>query len=303
MTARELLERYALRKGLKAKSVALYEMLLGRLDAFLGHPATVADLDDLVISRYLKWRAETPGWKGRIPSPASVKKDAVMISAMWNYAARKKWAAEFPELPRIKVPRKIPLGRAYTSTDVSALVRRAMMRCGRTGGLPSNWWWSTLIYAAYCTGERFEALTSLRWGQVDLDARRVVFLAATRKGATRDIQRQITPDLAEMLAAHRRDASELVWPWDRRTKSHWASLKVLCRTAKVQYRGFHGFRRTAASYAALAGGKAAATQLLDHSDPNLQQVYIDPIICPSDTDSTKALPPLDLGPRPPNKPR
>jgi len=45
----------------------------------------------------------------------------------------------------------------------------------------------------------------------------------------------------------------------------------------------------------LAGGRAAATQLLDHSDPNLQRVYVDPAICPSDSDSTAALPPLDLG--------
>jgi integrase len=75
----------------------------------------------------------------------------------------------------------------------------------------------------------------------------------------------------------------------------------LCRTAGVQYRGFHGLRRTAASYAALAGGAAAATQLLDHSDPNLQRVYVDPLICPQEGNSTAALPPLDLGG--PGKPR
>jgi integrase len=309
MPMRELVERYALLRSLKGKSVALYAMLIDRLEAFLGREATVADLDDLLISKYLRWRAETPGWKGRIPSPASVQKDKVMLAAVWNYAARKRIVAEFPELPRIKVPKKIPTGRAYTAEDVATLVRRAQRRCGKTGGLPSGWWWSTLLYAAYCTGERFEALTSLRWGQVDLDRRAVVFLGSTRKGSTRDIERQITADLAAMLAVHRGPDDALVWPWDRRSKSHWASLKVLCRTSKVRYRGFHGFRRTAASYAALAGGTAAATQLLDHSDPNLQRVYVDPTICPTGMDSTAALPPLDLnGPPPcddgpPRKPR
>ena len=83
----------------------------------------------------------------------------------------------------------------------------------------------------------------------------------------------------------------------------WASLKILCRIAAVQYRGFHGLRRTAASYAALAGGTAAATQLLDHSDPNLQQVYVDPLICPTDNGSIAGLPPLDLGDHGPGKPR
>lgn len=298
LTLSDLLERYALMRSLKGKSVELYEMLIARLSRFLGREATVADLDDLVISRYLRWRAETPGWKGRVPSPASVQKDRVMLAAIWTYAARKRLAAEFPELPRIKVPKRIPTGRAYTADDVAALIRTAKRRKGKTGGLPSSWWWQTLLYCIYCTGERFEAATSLRWGDVDLAGCRVIYRGETRKGATRDIERQITPQLAKMLAEHQGPDNALVWPWDRRSRSQWASLKVLCRSAKVKYRGFHGLRRTAASYAALAGGRAAATQLLDHSDPNLQRVYVDPAICPTESNSTAALPPLDLGEEP-----
>lgn len=298
MTIREVFERYALLRELKPKTIALYGMLWDRFERFLGRPSTVKDFDDLIVSRYLRWRAETPGWRGRLPSPASVRKDRVMLAAVWTYAARKKWAADFPELPRIKVPTRLPVGRAYTSSDVAQLIRTANKRIGRTGGLPSRWWWATLIYTAVCTGERFSALTGLRWAQVDLDRRRVIFLAATRKGQTRDIERAITPRLAVMLAAHRREPGDLVWPWDRKSRSQWASLKVLCRSAGVTYRGFHGLRRTAASYAALAGGSAAATRLLDHSDPHLQSVYVDPLICPSDTNSVSALPEMDLEERP-----
>jgi len=301
MTLRELVERYALLRGLKSKTVSLYGMLVDRVERFLGHEATVKDLDDLVIARYLRWRAETPGWRGRLPSPASVRKDRVMLAAVWTYAARKRLAVEFPELPTIKVPKRLPTGRAYTAEDVAALVRQARHRNGYIDGLPAAWWWGTLIYAIYCTGERYEATTSLRWADVDLAGRRVIFRGETRKGSTRDIERQITPDLAAMLAQHRREDHQLVWPWDRRSRSQWTSLKLLCKSAGVKYRGFHGLRRTAASYAALAGGRAAATQLLDHSDPNLQRVYVDPVICPNDSDSTAALPPLDLNG--PGKPR
>lgn len=301
MPLSELLERYALMRSLKPKSIDLYEMLIARFERFLGRDATVEDLDDLVVSRYLRWRSETPGWFNRIPSPASVQKDRVMLAAIWTYAARKRLAAEFPELPRIKVPKRIPTGRAYTADDVSALIRQAMKRKGQTGGVPSSWWWSTLLYTIYCTGERFEAATSIRWGDVDLDRRRVIYRGETRKGSTRDIERQITQDLAKMLAEHQGPPNALVWPWDRRSRSQWASLKILCRSAKVRYRGFHGLRRTAASYAALAGGRAAATQLLDHSDPNLQRVYVDPAICPNESNSTTALPTLDLT-EPPEKP-
>lgn len=294
MNVRELTERYALLRELKPHTRGLYEMLWGRFEGFLGRPATVADLDDVVVARYLRWRAETPGFRGRLPSAATVRKDRVMLQAVWTYAARKRWAADFPELPKIKVPRRLPVGRAYTAADVSALIRTAKRRIGKTGGLPSRWWWSTLVYAAVCTGERFTALTLLRWAQVDLERCRVVFLGSTRKGCTRDIERAITPQLAGMLLEHRRGPDDLVWPWDRKARSQWASLQVLCRSAGVEYRGFHGLRRTAASFAALAGGSAAATALLDHSDPKLQLVYVDPLICPAESSGVEWLPTLDI---------
>ena len=117
MTLAELFERYADLRNLNPKTSALYSMLLERLRAHLGHEPTVDDLDDLVISRYLRARA-TQSWAGKVVRPASVQKDKVMIQAVWNLAARKRWAKDFPELPRIKVSKSIPVGRAYSAGDV-----------------------------------------------------------------------------------------------------------------------------------------------------------------------------------------
>jgi len=298
MTLEELFSRYGDLRNLDAKSMVLYDMLLKRLRAHLGREPTVADLDDLTISRYLRARASDT-WAGRTIRPASVQKDKVMLQAAWSLAARKRWVAEFPELPRIRVAKSIPTGRAYTAEDVATLIRRARHRQGTTGGVASGWWWSTLIYAAYCTGERATALLSLRWAQVDTARRRLLFLGATRKGSTRDIERDITADLAEILEARRGQPDELVWVWDRHRGSLWTSLKLLCRLAGVRYRGFHGFRRTRASYAALAGGTAAATQVLDHSDPRLQERYVDPTICPREESGVDVMPHLDLDDRRP----
>jgi hypothetical protein len=64
-------------------------------------------------------------------------------------------------LPRIKVAKSLPTGRAYTAEDVAKMIRQARHRRGRTGGKLSCWWWATLIYMAYCTGERAAALLSL----------------------------------------------------------------------------------------------------------------------------------------------
>jgi integrase len=294
MTLAELFERYSDLRNLNPKTVALYGMLLDRLRAHLGHEPTVNDLDDLVISRYLRARA-TQSWAGKTVRPASVQKDKVMIASVWNLAARKRWARDFPELPRIKVAKSIPTGRAYTAEDVAKMIRQARHRRGRTGGKLSCWWWSTLLYMAYCTGERATALLSLRWGELDLERRRVVFKGETRKGQTHDIERDFTEQLAGILLPQRGQPDELVWHWDRARGSLWTSLKLLCRLAGVRYRGFHGLRRTRASYAALAGGTAAATQVLDHSDPRLQERYVDSQICPTEQSSVDCLPPLDLG--------
>jgi integrase len=293
MTLAELFERYADLRNLNPKTMLLYSMLLDRLRAFLGHEPTVLDLDDLVISRYLRARA-TQSWAGKVVRPASVQKDKVMLAAVWNLAARKRWAKDFPELPRIKVSKSIPTGRAYTAEDVAKMIRQARHRRGRTGGKLSCWWWSTLLYMAYCTGERATALLSLKWGELDLERRRVVFKGETRKGQTHDIERDFTEQLAGMLAQQRGQPDELVWHWDRARGSLWTSLKLLCRLSGVRYRGFHGLRRTRASYAALAGGTAAATQVLDHSDPRLQERYVDSQICPTEQSSVDCLPPLDL---------
>jgi len=294
MTLAELFERYGDLRNLDRKTMLLYAGLLERLRTFLGHEPTTADLDDLVISRYLRARASDT-WNGKTIKPASVQKDKVMLQACWNLAARKRWVAEFPELPRIKVPKSVPMGRAYTAEDVAKLIRRARHRIGTTGGQPSAWWWSTLIYMAYCTGERATAMLSLRWSELDTARRRVLFLGSTRKGQTRDIERDFTADLAAILEVRRRPPEDLVWRWDRHRGSLWTSLKLMCRLAGVKYRGFHGFRRTRASYAALAGGTAAATQVLDHSDPKLQERYVDPTICPSEQSPVDVMPPLDLG--------
>lgn len=297
MTLRELTVRYARLKELSPKTISLYGMMWDRYERFLGRPAVVADLNEDTVSEYVEWRKVTPGWRGRLPAPATVRRDRNMIRATWEYAARRKFADDFPVVPTVKVPEKLPIGRAYTADEVSLLIRKARHRIGKTGGLPSCWWWSTLLYAAVCSGERFEALTSIRWKEVDLERCKMVFLAGTRKNRTRDIERSITPQLAAMLLEHRRGPDDLVWPWDRKSRSHWASLQVLCRTAGVEYRGrgFHGFRRMAASYIAAKFGPAAATELLDHYDPRLQRVYVDPLIAPSGFDSLAGLPPLDLG--------
>ena len=286
-----LIDRYAPLHDLCDKTIHLYKMTLDRFGEFLGHTPVLTDLDDLIVCKFLRWRAVTPH-RGRLCSHGSVLKDRSQLVAIFNWAAKKRLVPEFPSLPRMKSSQKLP--RAYTVSDVSKLILKARRRRGLTGGKPSGWWWSGLIYCGWCTGERIGAMLQLRWRDVDLDARRIVFVASTRKGHTRDIARSITPDLAEQLRLHVGQPGDLVWHWDRHPISLFPSLACLAKAAGVTPRGFHGLRKSGASYLKAAGGDP--TKFLDHSNPKITlEHYIDETIGGAGEDALTLLPKLDLG--------
>jgi len=290
-TIRDLLtERYAPLHNLSERTVRLYGLTIDRFRDFLGREPLVADLEDLTLAKFLRWRAATPH-RGRVPSTNSVIKDRTQLLAIANHAAKKR-QIEFVTLAKARPVERTP--RGYTSDDVSRMIRVARERQGRTGGIPSGWWWPTIIYTGWVTAGRLGEMLALRWAQVDLEERTVLFLAETRKGHTRDVVRSITPELAAWLAQQRRGAADRVWPWDRLPTSIWPSLQLICQRAGVTYRGFHGLRKASASYYTAAGGDA--TQLLDHDRPSTtRKSYLDPSIVRGGPSAAELLPPLDLG--------
>lgn len=304
-----LIDQIAVLKNLAPRTVTLYGETLDRFRDHLGHEATIDDLDDLVVARFLRWRAQQPNYrtKGRKGplSPASVAKDSAHIRTLWNWCARKRMKRangellEFPDYARPKVPRPRPV--AYTAEELQQLLDTARHRKGYVSGVPAAWLWPTMLKAMFETGERVGAVLALRWGEVDLDRRTLTFLAATRKGHRETITRAISPELAAALAARRRAPGQLVWPWleDRKMISAYGSLRVLCRTAGVPYHPFHSIRKATASYLKRAG-VSAKVQLGHSSEEMAENHYYDQRITgvPSALDH---LPPLDLGG--PGKPR
>ncbi len=295
MTMRQVLERYAVLQNLSDRTVVLYGHTLDRFRDHLGHEPTLDDLDDMVVAGFLRWRAVTPH-KYRKVSAASVAKDKSQLTALANWAAKKRLKrssgepVEFLSLPRSRKIRHAP--QAYTADEVGKLIRMARQRQGTITGQPAGWWWSTLLYTAWQTAERIGALLALKWADVDTEGRTVLFRAETRKGRCEDLQRAITDDLAQLLAERRLADRELVWAWDRQYTSLWPSLKLMCERAGVRGTGFHRLRKASASYVALGGGDA--TQHLGHSSSEMtRQHYLDPRITAS-KHAVDFLPPLDL---------
>ena len=277
MTLRELLvERIANLKNLSARSVTMYESTLDRFRDHLGHEPTLDDLDDLKVAKFLRWRGTTVHDQRRgLISPASLAKDSAHLRTIWNWCARKRMKRadgeliEFPDYSRPRVPKPVP--KAYKADELSRLVAHAKCRKGYVKGKPAAWYWTTKIQAMFQTGERIGAMMEIRWSEVDLERHTLTFLAATRKGHRETITRPITPELSKMLAAQKGAPSERVWPWldDREMLSCYASLKVLCRVAGVDYKPFHAIRKSTASYLKRAG--ISAKKQLGHSSEEMAE--------------------------------
>ena len=133
MTLREILERYSILQNLSDRTITLYGHTLDQFAEHLGHEPTLDDIDDLVVAGFLRWRAATPRKRGK-PSAASVAKDKSQLTALANWAAKKRLKrsngepVEFLSLPRTRKIRHAP--QAYTAAEVSNLIRVAMARFG-----------------------------------------------------------------------------------------------------------------------------------------------------------------------------
>jgi len=304
-----LLERYAVMRDLREPSVRKHLYTLDRFKELLAatfpgrNPEpTLSDLDDLLVMRFLRWRAQTIH-HGRLPSQSTVSKDRDNLLALATFAAKKRMRPspaeepiEFLVLPNRPPVLKIPV--AYTIEEITRLVQLARTREGTAGGQPAGWFWSTLIQAGFATGERIGALLGLRWREVDTASGMLTFLAATRKGRQRDIQRGITAELAAELEPRRQGDGELVWDWcrDRDYHSLWPSMRLLCQRSGIRITGFHALRKASASYIAAAGGNAQ--EHLSHASPAMtRDHYLDPRITGRQS-GLEFLPRLELEPVP-----
>lgn len=269
-----------------------YLMTLSRWAESIGREPTTADLEDLAVQHYLAVRRQ------QSVKAATVRKDRNQIAALWTYCARRRYVDQFPTLAQIRAPGRIP--RGYTVEDVSAMIREAMRRRPALKGTrtPPHVFLPTLIRSCWETAERIGAHLALEWQDVDLAGRFIVFKAEGRKGATRDIMRPISPELALWLEQMRGAEGERVWAWSQDKTTLWHHFDKICRLSGVTNRGFHGLRKSAASYIAAAGGDA--TQLLDHSNPAItKRHYLDETIARPRQTAIDLLPALDLTPRTP----
>jgi integrase len=257
-------------RSLCPRSVENYEFTIRAFSAFVGREATLDDLDELTVARYLTNRAKER-------AIATAAKDRAQLRALHEFSARRKLCDHWPQYPPIRVPDRVP--EAWFSGEMQRLLDAAGQEKTVLDGIPGGLWWRALLLLAYDTAERATALTSLRWRNVRGSS--VLFVAEDRKGRRRDILREIGEDTLAALEAIRGDRGpdDLVFPWPRNRNYLWRRLEIILERAGLPHGRrdkFHRIRRTTASYYEAAGG--SAQRLLDHSDPATTRKYIDPRI-------------------------
>ena len=295
-----LQDRYAPLHQLSDRTVELYLQSIARFREHLGHEPSLDDLDDLVVSRFLRERCNAKKFGRTTISRHSVKKDRTQLVAMWTLAAKKRLqkadgsVVDFPALPPFRVPDKAPQG--YLVDEVRRLIADCHQFRGMTGNRPKprSWFFSTLYLTLWQTAGRIGEVMAATWGDVDWQRGCIRFRAETRKKQTRDIDRPLSPDLLVMLARHQGEPGEKIWDWHHNNHTIYLHLRRQCQRLGIQSRGFHGFRKAAASYYQAAGG--AAHELLDHADTGslARKHYLDPRIVGNGPSALDRLPKIDV---------
>lgn len=253
------------------RTVQLFNYTIKLFGKTLGRPATLDDLNDLVVARHLsKLLAE-----GR--KPAGVNKERRQLVALWNLAAKKRLVDQFPVLPTVHEPEQMP--KAWTTEEMWRLRMSCNMQPGTYAGIPAARWWLAMHHVLYSTGERITAVLRMRWR--DVTGNVVVFPAENRKGSKRASVATLTTQAMESLELIRLPVRELVFPWEYQPSYMYNVYREILKRAELDSDSrsmFHRMRRTHATHLKAAGGDPTAS--LGHQSAVTTSRYIDPRLLP-----------------------
>lgn len=243
-----------------------YRTSIKHLEEFLGRDANVEDLNDLIISQHLGRMIE----KGA--SLGTVSKERTHLTAMANFAAKKRLLTEFVDIAPIRVPERIP--ECWTHDELARLIKACRTAGGCIAGIPSSSWFLSVHLAIFDTGERVGAMLRCKWS--DLNGDNLHVRAEYRKGKIRDRLYPLSEDTVECINRIRHPDRDLIWPIDFSTSTLYDRYKKLLQQAGLpdnRMTKFHRMRKTVATYLQAAGINPQ-TQL-DHSSSRTTAKYID----------------------------
>lgn len=300
----------------KARTLAAYRDQITHCEKFLAkhlaetgqpeRPLVLGDLTDDLLAAVMHKMLE--GGK----APATANKVRATIMAIATFARqRKKIPLEELSIEKLREDKRTP--RAWMEEELQAILTAAGKTPGYVGPVRAGIWFSGLILFVLNTGCRITSVMRTPRKCLDL-ARGTVIVPAEHQKHSKDEPFPLTEECLQMLRLFRLDERsegppETIfgdWPHDRHRPAEstaWVSLnrrlrKIIVRAGLRQDAEavtatdlWHKFRKTMASYVAARMGKAAAQQLLGHSDVSVTERYLDDRIV-ARPDVREALPKL-----------
>lgn len=254
-------------RGRSPESVRLLRHAIRQFSKWLGRPAVMDDLDDLVVSRWLTAMAEKK-------SPNSVARERSGILALWNLAQGRGLVKLRPTVAPELVPHNVP--RAFTSEELARLAESARHAAGWVGPVPASVFFPALIAVGLETGERINALLSTPrycWNRPCLTVP-----ASVRKGRAQERVYELSPEACDLVDHVVMHTGPTVFWWIASGTALRKRWKVITRRAGLGDKRdvqFHALRRSTASHLAAAG--MDATAFLGHSSDRItRRSYLDP---------------------------
>jgi integrase len=277
-------------RGKSARTTELYQCMMRSFGRWLGRDPVVADLDDLVVSRYLEARATQV-------APLTAERERIQLCALARLLAERR-VIEFPlTVPPGRLPERVP--EAWSLEDMARLLAAAgdpatyRNRSGRPRIFPLPAlakpaataesavelarMFSALLPVLWESGERIGAVMEAR--VEDYRRPHLLLRAEARKGSKRDRVYQLSAATCDRLDALIVPGLERIFPWLSSKSTLWNQLRKIMAAAGLRGDrkriGFHQIRRSACTHYAAAGGDPR--WFLDHE--NLRTTtrwYLDP---------------------------
>lgn len=248
-------------------TVRLYAAAVSKLTYFLERPATLADLDDLTISRWLRSMRDEL-------APATVVGYSKNIRAFWNWCAKRGKVSCFPTFADPLIPRHIP--KAWSEQQLQSLLNACGKMEGTVGGVPAPRWWISLLLVALDTGERRGALFQLKWENFDAASGRLESPAEIRKGRGKSGVYWLRAQGVAALESIRLPERELIFEWPKGPFD--TRFRELLEHAGLPYESHKsGLQKIRRSFATLveAGGGDATAALMHTARKVTEQSYLD----------------------------
>lgn len=256
----------------------LYRSTLNSFERFLGRPATLDDLSDSVVSRYLTWV------RRRGLSPHSAEKERCNLLCLWRWACRRRdqhgqlIVANWPDVEPEVLPEGAP--QAWNRSDLYRLFHAVLNTPGRISGVPACDWWRCLLLTLWDSGERISAIMLAEWEHLNTDEGWLIVPAEHRKGRRRTRTYHLHADTLAALDGIREPERDRIFPWPYTETYLWNRFGKVLERAGLPNNSkskFHRIRRSVATWAEVAG--ANATALLDHTSRRVTEAaYLDPTI-------------------------